>query len=1018
MAVKRKREAAGKRGGKTGNVKHKAKDPGVTEAKRSMNPKPSTRDTRDTNEAHMTNLRKVKNARKTRNATNEGNTQTITSGKLEPRRGRRNHESFLLEDEFERPETVLQKKKAEKRGKANHLKKTVANKQTGKTPEGKVMLDVESYVSTVCEPVVLGEGERMVVLDMVRQKLAREEADMIGKSSLYAIRQVKVPFGDISIVPGPLLRLSRENELQKKHRKSDAGAEVRQFVNFFSHPCHIKDRGAEGDEVDGGGGTVVEGNSGHLGDVDAVQSPSIVHGDSPTPRKVRGTLYAGTNNQTRQEPQRKKLKFDVLAFQRLVLAASGRRSTRVSGKRVKYAESDESDSADRSDFDVSGDGSSSEDVHEEEGKEDVQYSVHPLTWDNIFPTDLDLDESCYRMVEKVIPFKSVGVGTAPVVPPCSVAPIGRVRYCRNSGEPVASESTQSLVDKSYGGDGDEVTWPLNAVRVIGPADQVHGIGPIDSQLNRQPPAKCQLSNVADPSRSEYKVSLIKEINSGDGVALDHFATAIRQVVKMTRPGDMPLPDGEVIHRPWALSVKDTYTWYSGFDVAHGMSYVHPLVLRGFMPVHPLYHGDSPRVKPAGSLSRLPRMDPSKDYLQAALQYIRLCAVQAGKLPSPPIEAQMLVARQFQQFESMIDRIKETRKFDNDSGHGPMHKSVSLKQMVGNQSLLLSPLVFSPRRLLAGQDLARLSERERLPPRKASVQMISTLKKVVMKPNGVNPVTNKRVPVVALYDKGLTPVPLFQGKRPLKLTDMPPPYPTMKPLPLPHQRKIVYKTRAPETMGPTSSGTVGNCSDRAEDVSRENRLQLSTDIQHKFKETEDMGRKQDRRLREHERKMRVRAEMGEEAWAEEMRRREEHRLKKKAKYQTTKKCKDALEWCQDAAKFPTTQTFTQHTVIERLNRAIQVTRELHMKKQQNLHARPVIHCINPKDGGVFVRLRTDEDEVANQREVQNAGDAKRTSKREKSGDEIDKRDFRAGVDTSSGTLSSSDSSDSSDDEVDE
>ena len=110
----------------------------------------------------------------------------------------------------------------------------------------------------------------------------------------------------------------------------------------------------------------------------------------------------------------------------------------------------------------------------------------------------------------------------------------------------------------------------------------------------------------------------------------------------------------------------------------------------------------------------------------------------------------------------------------------------------------------------------------------------------------------------------------------------------------------------------------------------------------------------------ERKMAQRDEIGEEAWAAEMRRRTEHRNKKKINYQTTKKCKDALEWCQDAAKFPTTQTFNQHTVIERLGRCTQVIRELDLRKKQGAEGRPVIHYL--RNGGVYTRFRTDADEV--------------------------------------------------------
>ena len=632
------------------------------------------------------------------------------------------------------------------------------------------------------------------------------------------------------------------------------------------------------------------------------------------------------------------------------------------------------------------------------------------TWEDIFPDDADMDETCYRKVEQVAPFKSVGVtrylgrvggttataatlravgtaGTVGTVPPCAVAPMNRIRYRRNAQHVTASGSAQSL--GGLGGDGDEdVTGPAKRAG----NGQVRGLGKTFNHSD------------LSPDHPGYHTKLVKEINRGDGSALEHLGMALRQVVKTTpRTGSLPLVEVESMYSPWALEVKDTYTWYSGFDVVHGMSYVlistdvrsshapthsryaqrsfaryvHPLVMRTFMPMHPVYYGDSPRVKWLGPLSKLPRIDPSKNYLQAALQYIRLTAVQAGNLPAPLIEAQKLVARQFNQYEIMLDRIVELRK--EEFGSSMMHKNVRLKRMVGGQNLLLSPLMFSPRHLLVGQDPETFCARERqTAPRKNPVSVESSLAELaqlsapprtvplprspIASPGGIPP-GNPDIfwPSVTMYDRGLLPPLLFQGKRPLKLTDLPPPFPTAKAMPPPYARKIVYKVDVPGVTGPSLSGTAGG-GDNADDTPKVPVLHPKTGRPLTDKEIEDKERKRERENRAHERKERMRAEMGEDAWKAEMRRREEHRAKKKIKYQTTKKCKDALEWCQEAARFPTSQTFTQHTVIDRLKRATQVTREMHLKKQQNLHTRPVVHYLNSKNSGIYVRLRTAEDEA--------------------------------------------------------
>lgn len=220
----------------------------------------------------------------------------------------------------------------------------------------------------------------------------------------------------------------------------------------------------------------------------------------------------------------------------------------------------------------------------------------------------------------------------------------------------------------------------------------------------------------------------------------------------------------------------------------------------------------------------------------------------------------------------------------------------------------------------------------------------------------------REPVVTLYDKGLIAQPMYRGIRPLKIGDLPPPYPLFKPSSQ-FTRKIVYRTRVvdakPSTERAALSGSPGKAGRQGGEGAKAPLPPPRAAPPPSKRELYEIERKKEREMRAYERRMRIRAEMGEEAWAAEQRRRQENMLRKKIQYQTTKKCKDAIEWGQDAAKFPTTQTFNQHMVIERIKRAVQVVRDMHLKKQQNLHGRPLVHF--EKDGGLYNRLRVPEDE---------------------------------------------------------
>ena len=525
--------------------------------------------------------------------------------------------------------------------------------------------------------------------------------------------------------------------------------------------------------------------------------------------------------------------------------------------------------------------------------------------------------------------KSVGCGAVVPRPTLQLSSMDELVTSFRNGLPGAEKSFKNYSIRSA----------ANDLKGHGVSDLIHK--PVDATAAD---VDCAVSgpnipvDAVDTHGPEYRRRLIKAINSGNGSALDHFATALCQVIKPTVSTDAPPavpPAGtEFLHSSWTLEVKDTYTWYSGYDVVHGMSYIHPLVLHDFVPVHPLYHGDSPRVKWQGPIGKLPRMDPSKDYLRASLQYLRACAVKVGNLPCPPMQVQKLVARQYQHFESMLDRVREVRR-QQQPGGGPMHKNVRVNPMIGRKALLLTPLLFSPRHLLVGEDPSGQSEREFVSRR--NFTPVSPGTSALLIPADAQEESKTREPIVSLYDKDLEQ-PLYRGKRPLRTSDMPPPYPVFKANePLVGKRKVVYRTRVPESTAPVAPGdsAMSRRSKAGGPLAQVPNAPLPPPRAAPpltQKELNAINRKKERELRAYERRMRLRAEMGEEAWAAEQRRKEGHKLMKKRMYATNKNCRDAIGWAKRAARVPIEPEFGG-TIFERMERAVEIVRQLGVRRRE-------------------------------------------------------------------------------------
>jgi hypothetical protein len=160
-----------------------------------------------------------------------------------------------------------------------------------------------------------------------------------------------------------------------------------------------------------------------------------------------------------------------------------------------------------------------------------------------------------------------------------------------------------------------------------------------------------------------------------------------------------------------LSIEpgDIYTWYGGCDVVHGCVYVHPLAMVRFTPLSPLYEGESFRAKRLPLLRRLPRIDPSKDSMRAAIQYAKAAALLAGNLPEASIYEQRLVAPQYTLWEDMLDRLVDVCM--RRCGSGAVHRAVQVKRLVGNQALIMSPKILCPQRILVGRSAKDQIEQE-------------------------------------------------------------------------------------------------------------------------------------------------------------------------------------------------------------------------------------------------------------------------------------------------------------------
>ena len=825
------------------------------------------------------------------------------------------------------------------------------------------------------KPLVLGEGAAEAALCRVRRALEEQDAERRAYNGLKSV-------GCGAVAPKPTLVLSGVDELVPPFRNGSSGADE-EFRKYFIHPyqpggppqvgqtqglAHEKQTG-RGDCNEASSPDNAEGIP-QLSSAGAVDSPPV--GDRAIFRHDclgDGTESEALANSPGERPPAKRPRYDVLVAHRFAMAAKGRRSKRATGRRVRYTESDADISDASSEYCMSEDGGFSSDTDAEGQLTNVHEEVGTYTWDDIFPEGMEMDERCYRSVGAALPFRTVSLPKRPLQPPaagstpcmsspciaapCVVAPMDRVRYrgahAGGADDAAGPESTQSLCERvdapGRHGDG-AVSVPRGSVP--------RGSVPRGSA----PRGSAPRGSVVGDDGPEYTRLLTKALNSGDGTALDHFATALCQVVKPAAltdgPPAVPTPDTEFLHSSWALEVKDTYTWYSGYDVVHGMSYVHPLVLHDFVPVHPLYHGDSPRVKWQGPIGRLPRMDPSKDYLRASLQYLRACAVKVGRLPSPPMQVQKLVARQYHQFESMLDRIREVRRVHQPGG-GPTHKNVHVNEMIARKDILLAPLLFSPRHLLVGDDPSHQSERDHGFLRRNFTRVTPGMCDIV-DGSASQGTSRAREPIVTLYDKDLEQ-PLYRGKRPLRMNDMPPPYPFFR-REQSLARKVVYRTRAPEpeaSAAPGDSAANGGAKS-AEPPSKKSKGPLPPPRPAPpltLKEQNAINRRKERELRAHERRMRLRAEMGEEAWAAEQRRKEEIVLKKKIQYQTTKKCKDAIEWIKGAAKFPTIQTFNQHMVMERADRAIKAISHVKAGRKKVHDAE---RASSEKVGGVLTRSK--------------------------------------------------------------
>lgn len=135
------------------------------------------------------------------------------------------------------------------------------------------------------------------------------------------------------------------------------------------------------------------------------------------------------------------------------------------------------------------------------------------------------------------------------------------------------------------------------------------------------------------------------------------------------------------------------TWFSGYDVACGMAYIHATVKKDFVQPDPLYKDASERWR---RVSWTPDMLPQftiQDSLKGSIEYLKYAARRVGNLHDPPANVQRTVMDQFQEYESILSNISDMKQ--QRARNGKAAGDVRRRRKGTKKPKIESPLIFSP-----------------------------------------------------------------------------------------------------------------------------------------------------------------------------------------------------------------------------------------------------------------------------------------------------------------------------------
>lgn len=197
---------------------------------------------------------------------------------------------------------------------------------------------------------------------------------------------------------------------------------------------------------------------------------------------------------------------------------------------------------------------------------------------------------------------------------------------------------------------------------------------------------------ADDQETEQQ-SAKEEEEEADTTMLDALALAVEQLVsadahKAKRRAKKPKV---VVAQNKGSPIS---TWYSGYEVACGMAYIHSTVRKDFVQPDPLYEVASERWR---RVSWTPDMLPQftiQDSLKGSIEYLKYAARRVGNLHDPPANVQRTVMDQFQEYERILSNISDMKQWRAQNGQAA--GDARRRRKGTKKPKMESPLIFSPR----------------------------------------------------------------------------------------------------------------------------------------------------------------------------------------------------------------------------------------------------------------------------------------------------------------------------------